>query len=110
MMAVSQVCFMMYYGMGSAVSVRISYFFGQNDLENVRHTAKSGFHIILAMIVITGIPIFLLRHYIGGWFTNDEAVSLMVAQLIIPSCCISLATGCKSILPMRCEVLPTYAP
>lgn len=45
---------------------------------------KSGFHIILAMIVITGIPIFLLRHYIGGWFTNDEAVSLMVAQLIIP--------------------------
>ena len=72
MMAVSQVCFMMYYGMGSAVSVRISYFFGQNDLENVRHTAKSGFHIILAMIVITGIPIFLLRHYIGGWFTNDE--------------------------------------
>ena len=40
MMAVSQVCFMMYYGMGSAVSVRISYFFGQNDLNNVRHTAK----------------------------------------------------------------------
>jgi hypothetical protein len=74
----------MYYGMGSAVSVRISYFFGQKDLEHVRHTARSGFHIILAMIVLTGIPIFLLRHYIGGWFTNDEAVSLMVAQLIIP--------------------------
>lgn len=84
MIAVSQVCFMMYYGMGSAVSVRISYFFGQKDLEHVRHTARSGFHIILAMIVLTGIPIFLLRHYIGGWFTNDEAVSLMVAQLIIP--------------------------
>ena len=84
MIAVSQVCFMMYYGMGSAVSVRISYFFGQKDLEHVRHTARSGFHIILAMIVLTSIPIFLLRHYIGGWFTNDEAVSLMVAQLIIP--------------------------
>ena len=69
---------------GVAVSVRISYFFGQKDLEHVRHTARSGFHIILAMIVLTGIPIFLLRHYIGGWFTNDEAVSLMVAQLIIP--------------------------
>ena len=84
MIAVSQVCFMMYYGMGSAVSVRISYFFGQKDLEHVRHTARSGFHIILAMIVLTGIPIFLLRHYIGGWFTNDEAARLMVAQLIIP--------------------------
>lgn len=84
MIAVSQVCFMMYYGMGAAVSVRISYFFGQKDLENVRHTARAGFHIILAMIVLTGIPIFLLRHHIGGWFTDDAAVSLMVAQVIIP--------------------------
>ena len=36
------------------------------------------------MIVLTGIPIFLLRHHIGGWFTDDAAVSLMVAQVIIP--------------------------
>lgn len=84
MMAVSQVCFMMYYGMGSAVSVRISNFYGQKDLVNVRHTAHIGFHIILTMIVLTGIPIFLLRHCIGGWFTDNEAVNIMVAQLIIP--------------------------
>lgn len=84
MIAVSQVCFMMYYGMGAAVSVRISNFYGQNNLVSVRKTANIGFHIILAMIVCTSIPIFLLRHQIGGWFTNDQAVSLMVAQVIIP--------------------------
>ena len=84
MMSVSQVCFMMYYGMGAAVAVRISNFHGQNDLENVRRTARHGFHIMLALLVLTGIPFFLLRHHIGSWFTDSEAVSLMVAQTILP--------------------------
>lgn len=57
MIAVSQICFMMYYGMGAAVSVRISNFLGQRDIVNVRRTANIGFHIILIMIVCTSIPI-----------------------------------------------------
>ncbi len=84
MMAVSQVCFMMYYGMGAAVSVRISNFHGQGDMENVRRTANHGFHIILVMLLMTGIPIFLLRNHIGGWFTDSEEVSQMVASVIYP--------------------------
>ena len=84
MMAVSQVCFMMYYGMGAAVSVRISNFHGQGDMENVRRTARYGFHIILVMLLMTGIPIFLLRNHIGGWFTDNDTVSAMVASVIYP--------------------------
>lgn len=84
MLTISQVCFMMYYGMGAAVSVRISNYYGQHDIENVRRTATAGFHLILVMIVATSIPIFLLRHQLGGLFTDSQPVSLMVAQLIIP--------------------------
>ena len=84
MLSISQVCFMMYYGMGAAVSVRISYFKGQNDMHNVYRTGSCGFHIILVMIAITCIPIFSLRNYLGGIFTDSEAVSMMVAHLIIP--------------------------
>ena len=84
MMAVSQVCFMVYYGMGAAVSVRISNFHGQGDMENVRRTANHGFHIILVMLLMTGIPIFLLRNHIGGWFTDSGEVSQMVASVIYP--------------------------
>ena len=84
MIAISQICFMMYYGMGAAVSVRISNFHGQHNTVNIRKTANIGFHIILVMILCTSIPIFLLRHQIGGWFTDDAAVSAMVAQVIIP--------------------------
>ena len=39
MLAISQVCFMMYYGMGAAVAVRVSNFNGLNDRDNVRRTA-----------------------------------------------------------------------
>lgn len=84
MIAVSQVCFMMYYGMGAAVAIRISYFNGQNDTENVRNTSKYGFHIMLCLLIMNSIPIFLLRNHIGGWFTDSETVSIMVAQTIIP--------------------------
>lgn len=84
MIAVSQVCFMMYYGMGAAVSVRISNFFGQGDITATRSIAASGFRIILAMTIVLSIPIFLLRHHIGGWFTDDLAVSAMIPQIIIP--------------------------
>lgn len=84
MTAVSQVCFMVYYGMGAAVSVRISNFFGQKDMENIRRISHIGFHVILIMGVCTCIPIYLLRHDIGGWFTDNATVSAMVVQTIIP--------------------------
>ena len=84
MIAVSQVCFMMYYGMGAAVSVRISNFFGQRDVAAVRQIAYNGFHLMLCLLGITCVPISLLRNHIGGWVTDDAAVSVMVAQLIIP--------------------------
>ena len=84
MLAISQICFMMYYGMGAAGSVRGSNFLGQRDIVNVRRTANIGFHIILIMIVCTSIPIYLLRNHLGGWFTDDATVAAMVAQVIIP--------------------------
>ena len=93
MITVSQVCFMMYYGMGAAVSVRISNFAGQDDWRNAKLTANIGFHIILIMIVCTAIPIFLLRNHIGPWFTDDEAVAVMVAQTVIPFLVYQLGDG-----------------
>lgn len=84
MLAISQICFMMYYGMGAAVAVRVSNFRGQNDRMNVRRSAYAGFHIMLLIALIGALPIFLLRNELGGWFSDSPAVSVMVAQLIIP--------------------------
>lgn len=84
MLSISQVCFMMYYGMGAAIAVRVSNFAGKKDRVNIQRSAYSGFHIILLMAVVSSLPIFLLRNQIGGWFTDSAEVTTMVAGLIVP--------------------------
>lgn len=84
MLTVGQIGFMMYYGMAAAVAVRVSNFHGRDDVVNIRRSANAGFHIILVMAFAASLLIFALRNYIGGWFTDNEAVSMMVVQLTAP--------------------------
>ena len=84
MMTIGQLGYMIYYGMAAAVAVRVSNFHGQKDMTGVRHSANAGFHLILAMAICVALPLFLLRNEIGGWFTDNDEVTLMVASLIIP--------------------------
>ncbi len=77
-------CFMVYYGIGAAVAIRVSHFYGVGDLRNVRHCAYSGYLLILAIgiamvsVISTGIaPICAL-------FTDDAEIRGIVAALIIP--------------------------
>ncbi|MGL4519470.1 MAG: MATE family efflux transporter [Phocaeicola sp.] len=84
MLTVSQLCFMIYYGMGAAVAVRISYFHGQKDKVGINRSATACFHLILLMAFATVLPIVVLRNQLGIWFTGSEEVALMVAHLVIP--------------------------
>ena len=84
MLTIGQLGYMIYYGMAAAVAVRVSNFHGQNDTIGIRHSTNAGFHLILAMAVCLSVPLFLLRNEIGGWFTDNDEVTLMVASLILP--------------------------
>lgn len=84
MCTISQLAFMVYYGMGAAVAVRVSNFEGQNDRLNVRRSAYAGFHLLLVLALVIGSAIFLLRYRIGGLFTSDAEIDAMVAILFIP--------------------------
>lgn len=84
MCTISQFTFMMFYGMGAAVAVRVSNFKGQNDAVNVRRSAYAGFHLILAMAVVLSGIVLLFRNQLGGWFTENTEVSVMVVTLILP--------------------------
>ena len=84
MLTVSQLFYMVYYGMAAAVAVRVSHFHGQGDMQEVRETAKAGFHIILLIAAVVSVPIFLLRNDISLLFTNDAEVCTLVAQTVIP--------------------------
>ncbi len=84
MLTISQLFYMVYYGMAAAVAVRVSHFYGQRDIAAVRHTAAAGFHLILVVAVCVSIPIFLLRGHISYVFTDSRAVCSLVAQTVIP--------------------------
>lgn len=84
MITISTLAFLMYYGMGAAIAIRVSNFRGQNDWVNVRRSAYAGFHMIMMMGVFFSVLIFSLRYQLGGWFTDSAEVSAMVVTLIVP--------------------------
>ena len=84
MTTISQFTFMVYYGLGAAVAVRTSYFHGQRDVQNVRHTVTAGLHLMMMLEVVLGGTIFLLRNHIGAWFTDSTEVSSTVLTLLLP--------------------------
>lgn len=84
MITISTLAFLMYYGMGAAVAIRVSYFRGQNDWENVRRSANAGFHLIMLMALCFCVLIFTLRYRLGGLFTDSEEVTTAVVSLIAP--------------------------
>lgn len=75
---------MVYYGLGAAVAVRTSYFNGQDDRDNVRHTVVAGLQVMVALELLLSGIIFLLRNHIGGWFTDSAEVSSTVITLMLP--------------------------
>lgn len=84
MCTVGQLGFMMYYGMAAAVAVRVSNFSGSGDKADIRRAANAGFHLTLLLAVAASFAIYFMRRSIGGIFTDDADVALLVAQLAVP--------------------------
>ncbi len=83
MITISQLFFMVYYGITSAVSVRVSYYIGQGELQELRTVTASGFHIVLLIGCIVCVPVLLLRNQMGYWFADSDAVAALCAQVIL---------------------------
>ena len=84
MCTMSQLGFMMYYGMAAAVAVKVGFYNGYNDKREIRQVANAGFHLILMMGVVASLSIFLLRNHMGGVFTDNAEVATLAAQLALP--------------------------
>ena len=84
MLTISQLGYMIYYGLAAAVAVRISNFMGQRDYTAVKRTATAGIHLVFFLAMLTSIPVFIFRHSIGGLFTDSSEVVSMVSMTIIP--------------------------
>ena len=96
MCTVSQLGFMIYYGMAAAVAVKVSNYNGAGDIANIRRSANAGFHIIAVMAVFTSIVVYLTRNHIGHLFTDDSDVVLKVAALVTPFIVFQFGDGLQS--------------
>ena len=83
MITLSQLFYLVLSGMAAALAIRVSHFMGQKDYSAVRRNAYDGFRLNLLFSLCMGLPVFLLRHQIGGWFNDNMEVQAYVATLII---------------------------
>lgn len=84
MITISQLGFMVYYGIGAAAAVRISNAVGLRDYAAVRGNAYAALQIVLVLAVAVSLPIFIFRNYIGGRFTSSPDVARLVSLTVIP--------------------------
>lgn len=77
--------FMLYYGIGSAITILVSNAKGAGEMNKVRLIANAGFHVIILLAVCIVVIMALFRQQVGYLFTDSEEVNRIVALLIIPT-------------------------
>lgn len=90
---ITTIGFMLYYGVGAAITILISNNRSNGNPAIFRRIAAAGFRIIVVMAVIIIVLMGLLRNSIGYLFTDDIEVVLLVATLIIPTMAYQLGDG-----------------
>ena len=82
LVSISTLGFMVYYGVGSAVSVLVSNRYGVSDFIGLRRFATAGFHLVLVLCTIFVSVLLISRNSIGFLFTDDVQIIQMVSTLI----------------------------
>ena len=93
---IGSTCFMIYYGIGAAVAVRVSHFHGVGDLRNVRRCAFTGYLLILAVGITLATLISTFIHEICSFFTDDMEIRRIVVSLVIPFVLYQLGDGLQT--------------
>lgn len=96
MLTISQLGYMLYYGMAAAVAIRVSNYHGQKNYAEAKNTANAGFQLILMMAVVISVPILILKNSIGLLFTDSQQVVQMVSLTIIPFVIYQFGDGMQS--------------
>lgn len=79
----SMLGFMIYYGVGAAVSVRVSNFAGRGEMREVRRATMAGFHLILLMAAAVALFFLASKGWIAYLFTDSEEVATGVSVLML---------------------------
>lgn len=79
----ASITYMMASGVSAAAAIKSGNYFGNNDHFELRKSAISNYHIVLAFMCVTA-AVFLLGNQILPWiYTSDKRVIAIASQLLI---------------------------
>ncbi|MEG1905224.1 MAG: MATE family efflux transporter [Bacteroidales bacterium] len=93
MMGLTTLGYLIYYGLGSAITILSSKYLGQNKNKEAVQVAHCGVHLILAWCLFLIPTLAISRNSIGLLFTNSQEVVELVALLVIPTLFYQVADG-----------------
>lgn len=97
MCIIGSLCFMVYYGIGAGAAVRMSHYYGQKNLNEVRATSNTALAITLFFGVIVSASICLLRYPLLALFTTSEEVTLIVISFLPSFVCYQVGDAAQTI-------------
>lgn len=94
--------YMFYIGIGSAVAIRVAHYHGLGGWHGISRSAHAGYHLIVAVGIVTTILVYIFRHHITGLFvSNDDPVlfatiSATVVAMVWPMIFYQVGDGMQS--------------
>jgi len=79
---ISAQTFMLPYSLGIALTIRIGFFVGKNDLQALKDTVKVGYALALFSAVLTGAFMVFGTTQIASMYTDDHYVQWVAASLL----------------------------
>ena len=82
-LSISTISFMVYLGIASSTTIRVSSLFGENRIDEMRQAGWAAIHLVILMVLIIGLGFLLLRNVLPTLFSEDPAVIVLAAQFIV---------------------------
>lgn len=83
-MVVGMFGFCIYYSIGGAMAIDLSFAAGRGDNLGMRRSAWAGYHLILVSMVAASALFIFCGRAIMSWFTDDAAVLTAAGAVILP--------------------------
>jgi len=89
----SATTYMVPLALGVAISVRCGYFLGRRQPDRARFSCLTGIGFAGVIAVLFAVVLFLFRHVIVGWFSQDPQVETVAASLLTMAAIFQISDG-----------------
>jgi len=82
-LSISTISFMVYLGIASSTTIRVSSLLGENKIEEMKQAGWAAIHLVILMVIIIGLGFLLFRNQLPTLFSEDPLVIALAAQFIV---------------------------